>query len=148
MPGGWHFGSKMTFFCCSTWWLTTMKFPCSHTSRLVMLVQGGDIVVIYGITYLWVMGRRFLMWGHQGILMLCHLLHNNHKFCLQLCFIISAQGIRDHRVIGASYWSCNYRRWGARSTTTIVGSCWLFYLQFERIGIVERTWGPNCIGRW
>ncbi len=44
---------------------------------------GGAILGIYGITDLWVMGRRFLVWECQCILMLCHLLHNNHKFCLQ-----------------------------------------------------------------
>jgi len=29
---------------------------------------------------------------------------------------------------------------------TIVKSCRLFYLQFERIGTIERIGGPNYIG--
>jgi hypothetical protein len=40
--------------------------------------------------------------------------------------IISTQGIRNHKVMGAKYWSCGYKRWGAGSTTTITKSCWLF----------------------
>ncbi len=38
---------------------------------------------IYGIKDLWVMGRSFLMWGRQGILVLHHILHSNHRFYIQ-----------------------------------------------------------------
>jgi hypothetical protein len=94
--------------------------------------RGGDILGIYGITNLWVMGRRFLTWGRHGILVLHRLLHNITGFAFNLrcwgCFIILAQGIGNPRVMGARYWSCGYRRQGARNTTTIVGSCLLFCL--------------------
>jgi hypothetical protein len=194
MLGGWHFGSKMTFLCHLTWWLTTFScnqqgwltssnltysfdfslfscilrwqsrhdlgansskmeepnvderkrpmgfytsttimqgiskgvhkhilghvmdltyltwifslcwaeqiwfaqsFPPIHpfstfvtpTFGSTMLVQGvgrhGGIFGIYGIKDLWVMGRRFLMWGCQGILVLRHILYNNHRFYIQ-----------------------------------------------------------------
>jgi uncharacterized membrane protein len=60
----------------SYFWVEQVRFaqffPPTHlystfvtpTFGSVMLVQGGDILGIYGIIDLWVMGRRFLMWGH------------------------------------------------------------------------------------
>jgi hypothetical protein len=53
------------------------------------------------------------MWRHHGIMVLRHNLHNNHKFCLQpqvLGMRISTQGIGDYKVMGAKYWSHDYRR--------------------------------------
>ncbi len=72
-----------------------------------------DILGIYGIT---IMGneKEVLMWGHHGILVLCYLLHNNTCDDLKLkcwvCFIMSTQGTKDRRVMGAIYWSHSYRK--------------------------------------
>jgi len=71
------------------------------------------------------------MWGHQGIMVLRHILHNNHKFhsqpqVLGMCHHLSLR-YRICKVMGAKYWSHNYKRCGVRSMTTIVGLCWLFY---------------------
>jgi hypothetical protein len=53
-----------------------------HLGQLCWCKKGA-ILGIYEITNLWVMGRRFLMWGHHGIMVLRQILHNNHKSCFQ-----------------------------------------------------------------
>jgi len=54
------------------------------------------------------------MWGHQGIMVLRHILHNNHKFhsqpqVLGMCHHLSLR-YRICKVMGAKYWSHNYKR--------------------------------------
>jgi hypothetical protein len=56
-----------------------LYFCCTYILVSYVGARGG-ILGVNGILDLWVMGKWFLMWGHQGILVLHHLLHNNHKF--------------------------------------------------------------------